>query len=51
MDKTLKHDNPDSQRKFNKSEQDAKVLSKLITQAMNGTSVANQCSHQMLLIE
>ena len=28
-----------------------KVQGKLITQAMNGTSVANRCNHQVLWIE
>ena len=28
-----------------------KIEVKLITQAMNGTSVANQCNHQVLQIE
>ena len=27
------------------------IQGKLITQAMNGTSVANQCNHQVLWIE
>ena len=28
-----------------------KIQGKLITQAMNGTSVANRCNHQVLQIE
>ena len=28
-----------------------KIQGKLITQAMNGTSVANRCNHQVLRIE
>ena len=36
MDKTLKYDNPNSRRKFDKSNKYTKELGELITQATNG---------------
>ena len=51
MDKTKKYDILDSKRKFDKSKLWAKILSELITQAMDGTSVANRYNHRVLLVE
>ena len=48
---TLKYDNSDSKRKFDKSKLFSKILYKLITQAMDGTSVANQSNHEVIWIE
>ena len=46
-----KKGNPDSRRKFDKSKLFTKILYQLIIQAMDGTSVANQCNHQVLRTE
>ena len=52
MVKTLKYDNPDSEIDFEKSKSKVKYWAKLMTQAMNdGTSAANLCNHQVLLIK
>ena len=51
MDKTLKYDNPDSQKKIRQIQVIEKSTEQInITQAMNSALVANQCNHQVLQI-
>ena len=50
----LTYDIPDYKIKLNIPQLQVmgkKMQDKLITQAMNGTSVANRCNHQVLWIE
>ena len=54
MDKVLTYDIPDYKIKLKIRQRQViskKIQDKLITQAMNGTSVDNRCSHQVLRIE
>ena len=54
MVKVLTYDIPDYKIKLKIRQLQVigkKIQGKLITQAMNGTSVANRCSHQVLRIE
>ena len=52
MVKALTYDIPDHKIKLKiRQFQWVKIKGKLITQAMNGTSVANRCNHQVLRIE
>ena len=54
MVKALTYDFPDYKIKLKIRQlhvMGKKIQGKLITQAMNGTSVANRCNHQVLQIE
>ena len=53
MVKALIYDIPDYKIKLKTQQFQVmgKIQGKLITQAMNGTSVANRCNHQVLQIE
>ena len=54
MVKVLTYDIPDHKIKLKIQKfqiMGKKIQGKLITQAMNGTSVANRCNHQVLRIE
>ena len=54
MAKVLTYDIPNYKLKLKIRQLQAmgkKIQGKLITQAMNGTSVANRCNHQVLRIE
>ena len=54
MVKVLTYDIPDHKIKLQIRQfqvMGKKIQGKLMTQAMNGTSVANRCNHQVLWIE
>ena len=51
IDKTKNCDNPVYKRELGISKFSIKIPRELITQAMNGTLVANRCNHQVLGIE
>ena len=52
MVKVLTCDIPDHKIKIRQFQvMGKKIQGKLITQAMNGTSIADQCNHQVLQIE
>ena len=54
MVKVLAYEIPDYKTKLKTRQfqvMGKKIQGKLITQAMNGTSVANRCNHQVLRIE